>query len=45
MDSSSNMNSTMAAAAVALKQNPNLFEAVGNMWENLTEISKSDPER
>ena len=40
------MNSTITAAAAAtLKQNPNLIEAVGNMWDNLTELSKSDPEK
>ena len=39
------MESSLTAAAAALKQNPNLFEAVGNMWDNLTELSKSDPEK
>ena len=39
------MESTLTAAAATLKQNPNLIEAVGNMWDNLTELSKSDPEK
>ena len=45
MEPASNMSSTMKAAATALKRNPNLIEAVGSMWENLTELSKNDPER
>ena len=45
MDSASNMNATMAAASASLQQNPNLVEAVGNMWDNLTELSKSNPEK
>ena len=45
MTSSSKIDSSMAVAAAALKQNPNLIDAVGNMWDNLTELSKSDPER
>ena len=40
-----NMDPSMASAAAALKQNPNLIEAVGNMWDNLTELSKTNPER
>ena len=39
------MESTLTVAAATLKQNPNLIEAVGNMWDNLTELSKSDPEK
>merc|ERR1712038_1949477 len=39
------MGSTIAAAANALQHNPKLIEAVGNMWENLTELSEKDPER
>ena len=45
MESATDMGSTIAAAANALKQNPKLIEAVGNMWENLTELSENDPER
>ena len=45
MDPSLNMSFTMTAAATALKGNPNLMEAVGSMWDNLTELSKNDPER
>ena len=39
------MESTIKSAAAALQQNPNLIEAVGNMWDNLTELSQSDPEK
>ena len=45
MESATNMGSTIAAAAHTLKQDPNLIEAVGNMWDNLTELSESDPDR
>ena len=39
------MNPSMVSTAAALKQNPNLVEAVGNMWDNLTELSKTNPKR
>ena len=39
------MESHLASAATAMKQNPNLLGAVGNMWDNLTELSEKDPER
>ena len=45
MNPATNMDSTIAAAANALERDPNLIEAVGNMWDNLTELSESDPER